>query len=141
MRRILISLIAIILLAASVPGQQQQPNDPFAESLFPPELVIQNQQALGLSEDQIEYIKSEIQRVQTYFTDLQFQLQRDVERMADILSLEQVDERHALVVLERILSTEREIKKAQVSFLIHIKNKLTAEQQKKLREIKKKQTK
>ena len=139
MRRHLVCLIALLLLPAIVRGQQ--PNDPFAENLFPPELVIQNQQALGLSEEQIDYIKSEIQRVQSYFTDLQFQLQRDMERMADIISQEQVDERHALIVLERILNTERDIKKTQVSFLIHIKNKLTAEQQKKLREIKKKQTK
>jgi Spy/CpxP family protein refolding chaperone len=132
-------LLALTLFAAPVCAQQQ--NDPFAGNLFAPELIMQHQQALGLSEEQLDYFKNEIQRVQNYFTDLQFSLQRDMERMVELVSQDQVDERHALAVLERILNTERDIKKTQVGFLIRIKNKLTAEQQMKLREIRKKQTK
>jgi Spy/CpxP family protein refolding chaperone len=136
-----IAMIAGVLMmfgGLSITGfGQQQPNDPLAGNLFPPELVMRHQQALGLTEEQTSFIKAEIQKVQHYFTDLQFQITRDLERLADITSQEQIDEQHALTVLDRLLNTEREIKRGQISLLVRIKNKLTAEQQQKLREFKK----
>jgi Spy/CpxP family protein refolding chaperone len=49
-----------------------------------------------------------------------------------------VDEQQVLAQLEKVLSIEREVKRAQVTLLVRIKNKLTPEQQAKLVEIRSK---
>ena len=49
-----------------------------------------------------------------------------------------VEEQEALVQLEKVLAIEREIKRAQVTLLVRIKNKLTPEQQAKLVKIRSK---
>ena len=52
------------------------------------------------------------------------------------LQLERVHaEAQVLEEVDRILNLEREIKKAQISLMVHIKNTLTPQQQAKLAEI------
>ena len=115
---------------------QQQPHDPFAESLFPPELVMQNQQAIGLSEEQKNSLKAELRKAQLRFTELQWQLQDETEKLIALVKQERVDEQQTLAQLDKVLSAEREIKRAQFSLLIQIKNQLTPEQRTRLQEIK-----
>jgi len=130
-----------LLLSVLVPAcigllpAQTQPEDPFHDILFPPELVMQNQQALGLSEDQKSYLKSELTQAQTHFADLQWKLQGEMERLVSMLKQPKVDERAAVAQLDTVLSAERDIKRMQVALLIRIKNHLSPEQQVQLREI------
>lgn len=131
-------LCAFLLLSCQFVQAQQQPNDPIGETLFPPELVMQHQQAIGLSEDQKNFLKTEIRKAQARFTDLQWQLQDEAEKLASLLRQDQVDEQQTLAQLDKILSAEREIKRAQFTLLIQIKNKLTLEQRARLMEIKSK---
>ena len=131
-------LIAFLLLSCQFVQAQQQPNDAIGETLFPPELVMQHQQAIGLSEDQKNFLKTEIRKAQARFTDLQWQLQDEAERLVSLLRQDQVDEQQTLAQLDKILSAEREIKRAQFMLLIQIKNKLTPEQRARLMEIKSK---
>jgi Spy/CpxP family protein refolding chaperone len=49
-----------------------------------------------------------------------------------------VEEQEALAQLEKVLAIEREIKRAQVTLLVRIKNKLTPEQQAKLVDVRSK---
>jgi Spy/CpxP family protein refolding chaperone len=132
------ALCAFLLLGAQPLLAQQQPNDPIGESLFPPELVMQHQQAIGLSEDQKQFIKAEIRKAQARFTDLHWQLQDEAERLVSLLTQDQVDEQQTLTQLDKILSVEREIKRAQFTLLIQIKNKLTPEQRARLTELRNK---
>jgi Spy/CpxP family protein refolding chaperone len=131
-------LCAFLLLSCQFVQGQQQPNDPIGESLFPPELVMQHQQAIGLSEDQKNFLKTEIRKAQSRFTDLQWQLQDEAERLVSLLRQDQVDEQQTLAQLDKLLGVEREIKRAQFTLLIQIKNKLTPEQRARLMEIKSK---
>lgn len=114
----------------------QQPPDPIGDSLFPPELVMQNQQAIGLTEEQKIFIIAEIQKAQTRFTELQWQLQHEMETMASLVKLDRVDEQRTLAQLDRVLSLEREVKRTQITLVVRIKNKLTPEQLARLQEIK-----
>jgi len=132
------------LAAALAMGQQPSPApdvrnphgpDPFGGSFFAPELVIQNQQAIGLSDEQKTYFRTEIRDAQLKFTDLQWKLQDEVEKMTSLVKQPRVDEQQVLAQLEKVLTAEREIKRAQVALLVHIKNKLTPEQQAKLEDI------
>ena len=103
--------------------------------MFPPELVMQHQQAVGLSEEQKNYLKTELRQAQLHFTELQWTLQDEMDRLISILKRGKVDEKEATAQLDKVLSAEREIKRAQFTLLIHIKNNLTPAQQTQLREI------
>jgi Spy/CpxP family protein refolding chaperone len=138
MKRTIYSLM--ILLLAFVPSAwaQQQPNDPIGENFIPPELIMQHQQQIGLSQEQRGLINAEIQRAQSKFTELQWQLASEVEAMASIVKQERLDEGQTLAQLDKILNLEREIKRAHFTLIVRLKNALTVEQQTRLQEIKRK---
>lgn len=134
--RLIFCVLCILFLTFSAVRAQQQPQpDPFAGNLFPPELIMQHQQALGLSEEQKNFLKAELRKLQTRLTELQWDLHEEVETLAALMKQDQVDETHALTQLDKVLSLEREIKRAHIGLLIRVKNKLTPEQQGRLREI------
>jgi Spy/CpxP family protein refolding chaperone len=56
-----------------------------------------------------------------------------VEKLVSLVKQPHVDEQQILAQLEKVL--EREVKRAQVTLLVHIKNRLTPQQQAKLEEI------
>lgn len=124
-------------VSGGVPERGPGP-DPLGQSFFPPELVMQNQQAIGLSDEQKSYLRTEIRDAQMKFTDLQWKLQDEAERMVSLVRQPHVDEQQALAQLEKVLSVEREVKRAQIALLVHIKNRLTPDQQGKLEELRNK---
>ncbi len=126
-------LMTFALLSA---GFAQQPqDDPFKDYLFPPELVMQNQQALGLTEEQKNYLKNELRQAQQRFTELQWKLEDEVERLTLLLREHTVDEPKALAQLKKVLAAEHDIKQVQMTLLIRIKDHLKPEQQARLQEI------
>jgi Spy/CpxP family protein refolding chaperone len=138
MRRGILCLCATFLLAAGAAHAQQPDQDPIGQSFFAPELVIQHQEAIGLSPEQREYFKTEIRQVQLKFTELQWKLQDEMEKLVGLVKQPRVDEQQVLAQLEKVLAAEREIKREQVTLLVRIKNKLTPEQQGKLAELRSK---
>ena len=137
--------LALILLAGMAltvayaqgpPHPPQPPPDPLAQFIFPPELVMQHQREIGLTNEQKTFLRGEIQRVTTRFNELQWQLQDSMEGLQGILKEGSVNEQQALAQLEKILDTEREIKRLHMELAIRIKNKLTPEQQARLQEFK-----
>jgi Spy/CpxP family protein refolding chaperone len=100
--------------------------------------VIQHQEAIGLSPEQKEYIKTEIRQAQLKFTELQWKLQDEMEKLVGLVKQPQVNEQQVLAQLEKVLAAEREVKREQVTLLVRIKNKLTPEQQGKLAELRSK---
>jgi Spy/CpxP family protein refolding chaperone len=117
------------------PPQPPHPPDPIAQNLFPPELVMQNRQALGLSEDQKAAIKGELMKASARFNELNWQMQDEMETMASLTKGTTVDEQRVLAQLDKILNIEREVKRTHLTLSIRIKNKLTAEQQAQLQEM------
>jgi len=128
-------IVGILLLSFSAAIAQQPQPDPFAGNLFPPELIMQHQQTLGLSEEQKSFLKAELRKTQTRLTELQWDLQEEFEKLAALIKQEQVDEAQTLTQLDKVLSLEREVKRTHIGLLIRVKNKLTPEQQGRLREI------
>ena len=135
MRPKFLFLVLMLLLSVTTLSAQQPQPDPLGENLFPPELVMQHQQALGLTEEQKNFLKTELRQAQLRFTELQWQLQDEMEKMIALVKQDRVDESQTLAQLDKILNLEREIKRAQIGLLVRIKNRLSAEQQAKLREI------
>ncbi len=58
--------------------------------------------------------------------------------MGSLVKQERIDEQSVLAELDKILDLEREIKRAQISLVVKIKNTLTPEQQARLQELKSK---
>jgi Spy/CpxP family protein refolding chaperone len=125
----------LTLLLFSVLAAQQPPEDPLRDLLFPPEAVMQHQQAIGLSDEQKNNLKVEMRQAQLKFTELQWSLQDEMERLASLLKQSKVDDKLAASQLDKVLAAEREIKRAQLMLLIRIKNNLTPAQQTQLREL------
>ena len=140
MRARILCICALFLFAGGANRAQQPDQDPIGQSFFAPELVIQHQEAIGLSAEQKDYFKTEIRQAQLKFTELQWKLQDEMEKLVTLVKQPHVDEQQVLAQLEKVLAAEREIKREQVTLLVRIKNKLTAEQQGKLLELRGKPT-
>lgn len=135
MRSKITPVLIVIVLLVQRAAAQQHPPDPLQGFVFPPELVMQHQQALGLTEDQKSYFRTETRQAQSRFMEIQWKLQDEMEKWVALVKQPRADEQQVLAQLEKVLAVERDIKRAQVSLLIRMKNKLTQEQQAMLREI------
>jgi Spy/CpxP family protein refolding chaperone len=129
LNRIFIWLAAVLLYPVFVAAQQPTGPDPLTENLFPPELVMAHQKAIDLSDAQKTYIRGELLKAQTRFTELQWQLQDAMEALVLLLKQSSADESQVMGQLDKVLTSEREIKRTQISLLVRIKNKLTPDQQ------------
>ena len=150
MRRIIstIGLLALVAGAAVFVSAQPEPeqgpppqaqprtprpsDDPLGDAIFPPEMIMQHQRELALTDEQKTFMRTEIQRTTMRFNELQWQLQDAMEALHEIMKGNSVDEAVALRQLDRVLNSEREIKRLHIELAIRIKNKLTPEQQMKL---------
>jgi Spy/CpxP family protein refolding chaperone len=150
------NIIALILMTIAVgvvsvgvvsaqqpqPDQPQQPRMPpppppdmLNNSVFPPDVIMEHQRELGLTDQQKAFMRGEINKTSTVFNDLQWQLQDAMEALRDTMKADQVNEQLALAQLDKVLDSEREIKKLHMALAIRIKNSLTAEQVQKLQEL------
>jgi Spy/CpxP family protein refolding chaperone len=129
----------LMLGALASPARAQQPGeDPIAQALFPPELIMKYQEEIGLDEAQARAIKDAIQQAQGKFLDLQWQMQAESAKLVKLLNGRPVDESAVLAQVDKVLGLERDVKRTQLSLLIRIKNRLTEAQVAKLAELKKK---
>jgi len=122
------TFITLVLLAAAAAVAQQPPEDPIGQQLFPPDLIMSQSQRLHLDEKQRTTIKNEVQRAQSKFFDLQWELKEASDAMVQMLQQTPVEEARVLEQADKVMGYEREIKKIHLSMLIRIKNSLTPEQ-------------
>ena len=154
-QRWILRLVVVIAFACAVPtamaqqpaegpqqppprGDRQQPPpppDPLGDSIFPPDMIMQHQRELALTEDQKVFMRGEIQRTTTRFNELQWQLQDQMEALHETVKTNTINEQLALSQLDKVLESEREIKRLHMELAIRLKNKLTADQQMKLQTI------
>jgi len=133
----IVVFLAAVLVATWCRGQAAAPStdDPIAQTLFTPELVMKYRQEIGLDENQSHTMKEAIQKAQAKFLDLQWDMQSEQQKLVQLLKAQPVDEAAAIAQVDRVLSQEREVKKVQLSLLIRIKNLLSEAQQTKLNEL------
>jgi hypothetical protein len=108
---------------------------PFERHLFPPDLVLHNQLALGLSEEQLTGIKRLLKETQGRVVELQADLARVTERLGGILAPSRVDEAAALSASDEAMRLESFVKREHLALLVRVKNLLTEEQQETLRNL------
>jgi Spy/CpxP family protein refolding chaperone len=129
----------VLLLAAcawAVAARAEGPgDDPIGKVLFPPELVMKHSDEIHLDERQRAALKAEVQKAQAQVMDAQFDLQAEVQKLVRLLQARPVDETAALAQVDKVLALERQVKRAQILLLAHIKNLLTEAQQARLSEL------
>jgi hypothetical protein len=135
MKNIILTSLGILLVSLMVSAQQGKEEDPIAQSFFSPELVMQNQQTIALTETQRATIQKEIQLAQSEFMTWQWDLQKEMEKFKSMISKENLSEPEVTAQLEHVLTIENMIKKRQILLLTRIKNYLGHDQQEKLKQI------
>jgi hypothetical protein len=135
MKNIILTSVGILLVSLMVSAQQGKEEDPIAQSFFSPELVMQNQQTIALTETQRATIQKEIQLAQSEFMTWQWDLQKEMEKFKSMISKENLSEPEVTAQLEHVLTIENMIKKRQILLMTRIKNYLGHDQQEKLKQI------
>ncbi len=133
------ALLIFFIAAATAFAQQPPPGeDPIGRYLVPPDLIMGHSQELNLQEKQRAAIKAEVQKAQSKFIDMQWDMKEETEKMVRLLQQTPADEARILEQADKVMALEREIKKTQLSLLIRIRNLLTPEQASKMEEIRRK---
>ena len=97
---------------------------------------MQNAEAINLSSEQRDKLEAEMRKAHDRFEELHAKLQQQREATAALLKKSRVDEPAAMAQFEKVLDQERELRRAHLALMVSLKNKLTAEQQKQLEEVK-----
>ena len=138
-KTLMLPLLLLLAVAPLAVAQQPQggPDDPMARYLFPPELVMAHQTAINLTDAQRGAVQKAIKEAQGKFIDVQFAMSAEAEKLQRLLSAPTADEAKVLAQVDQVLTMEREIKKAQITLLVRIKNQLTPDQQEQLSKLRK----
>ena len=130
------TLVAVVWVCVSAFGQQSKPHDPIVENSFSPELLMHHQDLIMLTEEQRDSVRTQVEKAQARFEELQPQLRKQLDVLSGLLKQDRVEDEKALEQLDKILRLEREMRRAQLGLAVALKNKLTPEQQAKLRDLK-----
>ena len=105
----------------------------FLSQVFPPKMVMEHQQEIGLKPAQAAAIKQAMSETQQKLLDLQWRLDAESEALGKLLANDHVDEAAVLAKLDQVTTIEQQVKKVNFALLVRIKNELDPEQQAKLR--------
>ncbi len=130
-----ITMAALGLATLGGPAVAQETDTGFERHLFPPDLVMRHQQAVGLSDAQRDQVSQAIQELQADVQQLQWDMSAAAEQLTALVSETEIDRSAVLSQVDRVLDIERQIKRAHITMLVEVKNALTAEQQSLLREL------
>lgn len=112
-----------------------RPHRDIFESLCQPELIMLNQNAIGLSDEQSSAIKALVHSSSTQLFELVWQQSACEEALATLLKQYPLDEKRIAEQFDKLLSVEDQIKRERMQSLVKIANVLTKEQQEKLRKL------
>lgn len=111
-------------------------SDPIADNLFAPDLVLQQQRAIALTAQQRDFIQSITEKTQPRIQESEQRVREEVQKLASLIAKNLVDETAVLAQADSVASAERELRRRHLGLMVRIKNKLTPEQQTKLKGLK-----
>ena len=117
-------ILAILTLRAGA--------EPIDDFLFPPDLIVRAKEEVKLTDEQLKAFRDATEKMEARFRELQERLKTENEAFIALVKPGHVDATSALAQLDKFLDAEREMKRAQIGFMLTVKNVLTPEQQAKL---------
>ena len=131
-----LAVAALFCLAPTARAQQPAPpQDPLAQYVFPPELVMRHASEIGLDERQRAAIKDAVVKMQAKFLDLQWEVQGEADKLTRLLQASPIDETAVLAQADKVMGFERDVKRTHLALLVRIKNLLTDSQRARLSEL------
>ena len=127
---VLLALCATTTPALAAPQEE----DPFGGRLIPVELVMAHRRAIGLTPEQNRQIGALVVELQKAVAELEWQMQSTFFELLEVLDQPEIDEAEALELAGSAVATENRIKLEQMRLLIRVRNLLTPEQIRLLRE-------
>src|ERR1051326_1515503 len=109
--------------------------DPLARFLYPPELIMAHQEAIGLTDKQRAAIQDAVKEAQSKLVDMQFRMSGEVEKLQRLIQATTPDEPKVLDEVNRVLTLERDVKVTQMTLMVRIKSQLTERQQSQLNQM------
>jgi Spy/CpxP family protein refolding chaperone len=140
------TLLVALLVTGTAVGALADPGDDdglgfrrrpqFMRHLFSPRLIMQNQEAIGLTDAQQKQITKAVADVQSELTGVTWELEKASEQLGTLLEGDQADVQAVVRKADEVMALEQRMKRAHLAMLVEVKNQLTAEQQKQLRALK-----
>ncbi len=103
-------------------------HDVFKGKLFPPNVILENQDELELSKDQFTKIRAAVVEVQGNVAEYEWDMREAYVKLMAELDQSPVDEDRVLEHANTALLAENQVKKQQMRMLVRLKNLLTADQ-------------
>ncbi|MFO0736885.1 MAG: hypothetical protein U0270_13450 [Labilithrix sp.] len=122
-------------LSSPTTTSTESASGPIEARLFPPELAMEHQEALGIREEQKKALITETERGNSEVLRLQWELEAEKEKLVKLLEPDQVDEAKVKEAGARVTDREGKVKAAYLAMLVRVKNILTSEQKQRLREL------
>lgn len=125
------TVIAALFIVGGSIAYAQQPGmgkDVFKGKLFPPNIVLEHQDALGLTKEQYTAIRTAVVKVQSNIAEHEWDLREAYQEVLRELDHSPVNSNRVLELVDAALAAENKVKKLQVAMLIELRNLLTDEQ-------------
>ncbi|MEQ8688142.1 MAG: hypothetical protein RIE86_22755 [Imperialibacter sp.] len=132
----IITICLMLLLTGSMTSYAQI-SDPFASALYEPDLIIKNKNAIKLTQEQSDQLRTIFEKNNARFNAKKTEWSKALLAFQDAMAISEVNYDALDKSFSEVLALESEIKKIKLKSLIEIKNLLTADQQSKLDDIKK----
>lgn len=110
---------------------------PIEARLYPPELAMENQAELGITEEQKAKLIAETERGNSEVLKLQWELEKEKEKLVKLLDADVADEAKVKEAAARVTDREGKVKMAYLTMLVRVKNILSTEQKQQLRSLRK----
>ncbi|MBX3225821.1 MAG: periplasmic heavy metal sensor [Labilithrix sp.] len=120
---------------SSSPASASPAEGPIETRLYPPELAMERQIELGITEEQKKALITESERGHSEVLKYQWELEAEKEKLVKLLEPDTVDEAKVKDAAARVMDRETKVKAAYLTMLVRVKNVLTPEQKTKLREL------
>jgi Spy/CpxP family protein refolding chaperone len=127
-------LVAATAIAASPkekPTRPERPSQPRENARFDfvqPHIVLQNAEAIGVSSDTLQEIKTILRRLEKDSTALRSKAKNARRQLTELFDDAVIDEAKSVEAFETMLAAERADKTLQLRTLIQLRNRLTLEQ-------------
>jgi Spy/CpxP family protein refolding chaperone len=123
----LLLITALCFVSAKTPAADKS-KDPFHGKVFPPEVIMHFAAKIDLTDEQREFIMTEVKSAQEATRKDQQQLEVEMQKMGRIMGKAISGEEESERQIKRVLTAENAVKIAQWKLYIRLKNQLTREQ-------------
>ena len=130
-------LLVTLCFVSTLFGQVTDRVDPIKKLLFPPNLIMKNRAKLNLDDEQRNILKTELQQAQTDVFDLNWEMNEEGGKLAELLKQTPIDETELLAQADKVMTLEHQVKKRHLILLVRLKNMLSEQQIETLKKLRK----